>query len=292
MKTRTRPFLPVAIIIFLLGYGVATYAHPDDRRDEVAGRTISYSGYLEDGGRPVADSNVDLAFELYASTSSAMPLWAGATRAPVRAGRFVVELGGQGMPSLPEAAFTQPEVFVRVAVNGTSLAGYQRIGTARHAVHAAHAAHATEADNGAPSGTIVAFAGHVAPDGWVLCDGRALSSSSSNNLFLAIQTVWGDGSSDDDPATDFNVPDLRGMFLRGLGEDGTVDGSRELGTLQDWATGAPRTPFTYTAPSAPRSGLQGGGSAVYIRDRGTAVVGGGDTETRPINIAVNYIIKL
>jgi microcystin-dependent protein len=68
-----------------------------------------------------------------------------------------------------------------------------------------------------PPGTIVAFGGHSnkVPDGWLLCDGRALSSSQYRELYLVIGTNWGLGLRGVGNL-DFNVPDLRGMFLRGV----------------------------------------------------------------------------
>lgn len=125
-----------------LCYTMVSRAHPDDRRDEEAGRTISYTGYLEEGGRPV-EGRIPLAFELFGTASDATVLWAGSAMVLVRSGRFVVELGGQGMSSLPTEAFSRPELFVRVSVNGTWLTGRQRLGTARHAAHASFASAAT-----------------------------------------------------------------------------------------------------------------------------------------------------
>ncbi|MCP4138616.1 MAG: tail fiber protein [bacterium] len=72
----------------------------------------------------------------------------------------------------------------------------------------------------APPGTIVPFAGVVteddAPDGWELCDGRSLERTGKyEKLWEAISTAW--GSVDDE---NFNLPDLRGVFLRGV-DNGT-----------------------------------------------------------------------
>jgi hypothetical protein len=79
-------------------------------------------------------------------------------------------------------------------------------------------------------GTIVAFGGATPPEGWLLCDGSALRSDDPQYkaLFAAIGTNWGDGTSCGrgakykviDKGTDFNIPDLRGYFLRGLDESG------------------------------------------------------------------------
>jgi microcystin-dependent protein len=72
-----------------------------------------------------------------------------------------------------------------------------------------------------PSGTVVPFAGATAPEGWVLCNGTTLSRSTYAALFAAIGTSWGNG----DGSTTFNLPDLRGSFLRGKVDISTVSGS-------------------------------------------------------------------
>jgi microcystin-dependent protein len=69
-----------------------------------------------------------------------------------------------------------------------------------------------------PPGSIMAFGGstNAIPSGWLLCDGRAVRSSEFTRLFQTIGTAWGSGIDDDDATTDFNLPDLRGRFLRGV----------------------------------------------------------------------------
>lgn len=65
-----------------------------------------------------------------------------------------------------------------------------------------------------PAGIIIPFAGPAEniPSGWLLCDGSAISRSEYANLYDAIGVCWGTG----DGSTTFNLPDLRGMFLRGM----------------------------------------------------------------------------
>jgi len=68
---------------------------------------------------------------------------------------------------------------------------------------------------GVPVGTVVAFAGPAAniPAGWAVCDGAAISRTGEfADLFATIGTAWGAG----DGSVTFNLPDLRGMFLRGV----------------------------------------------------------------------------
>jgi hypothetical protein len=69
------------------------------------------------------------------------------------AGRFVVELGGAGMSSLPDTAFSTPELWLEVSVGGASLEGRQRVGTSRHAVHARHAEEASSVVLDGPAGS-------------------------------------------------------------------------------------------------------------------------------------------
>lgn len=62
-----------------------------------------------------------------------------------------------------------------------------------------------------PTGTILPFAGTIAPAGFFLCDGSAVSRATYAGLFLVINTNFGAPD-----VTSFNVPDLRGQFLRGM----------------------------------------------------------------------------
>ena len=52
----------------------------------------------------------------------------------------------------------------------------------------------------------------VIPEGWFLCDGRAVSRQEAAGLFVVIGTTYGAG----DGTTTFNLPDLRGRVVVGL----------------------------------------------------------------------------
>jgi microcystin-dependent protein len=56
-----------------------------------------------------------------------------------------------------------------------------------------------------PIGAVSIFAGTVAPEGWLLCDGSEISRSTYSNLFNVIGTAYGAG----DGSTTFNLPDMR-----------------------------------------------------------------------------------
>lgn len=66
-----------------------------------------------------------------------------------------------------------------------------------------------------PSGMIMNFGMRAIPDGWLPCDGRAYKRWDYPYLFARIGLAWGEG----DGETTFNVPDLRGVFVRGSSLD-------------------------------------------------------------------------
>ena len=72
-----------------------------------------------------------------------------------------------------------------------------------------------------PAGTIIAYGGPTSDKsaesalkskGWLPCDGRAVSRTEYSNLWEVINVAWGEG----DRGTTFKLPDLRGVFLRGV----------------------------------------------------------------------------
>lgn len=82
--------------------------------------------------------------------------------------------------------------------------------------------------NGTPLSLVAAFAGTAAPAGWTICDGRALSRTDYAELFALIGTTYGAGNG----STTFNIPDLRGEFIRGWDAGRGADPGRVLGTRQ------------------------------------------------------------
>jgi microcystin-dependent protein len=62
-----------------------------------------------------------------------------------------------------------------------------------------------------PAGAILAYGGTGAPAGWLPCDGASCLRADYPELFAAIGTAFGAAD-----GTHFNLPDLRGRFLRGV----------------------------------------------------------------------------
>ena len=87
---------------------------------------------------------------------------------------------------------------------------------------------ATGADVGAPAGSVMMFGGDKAPLGYLECAGQAVSRSTYSQLFAAIGTTFGNGNG----SSTFNVPDLRGQFVRGWDHGRGVDQGRKLGSGQ------------------------------------------------------------
>ena len=75
-------------------------------------------------------------------------------------------------------------------------------------------------DHGPPIGTIVVWAGgheeSLLSPGWLLCNGATYPQVDYPELYKAIRTNWGGSGT-----ADFNVPDLRGQFVRGVSPEET-----------------------------------------------------------------------
>ncbi len=170
--------------------------------------------------------------------------------------------------------------------------------------------YAIYAQNGVPTGSIMPYIGTTAPAGWLMCDGTAIPSGTfSDDLKALLGTT--------------TTPDLRAMFLRGAGTGNSKTGPTVKQVQQDSfkthfhgvnintnADGGHSHTTTFYNDDYNNSGNGTPSGTGLIRDGGagytrpTSAVGDhshnvngnsastGDTETRPINYGVNYIIKL
>ncbi|WP_245248462.1 tail fiber protein [Yokenella regensburgei] len=116
------------------------------------------------------------------------------------------------------------------------------------------------------------------PDGYVVCVGQSFNTSTFPRLAVAYPAGY--------------LPDMRGVFIRGWDNGRGLDPGRAINSLQ--------------YGQAPASGLQRGAWGNYAQiDRGISVMIGTDNdgypnvsqesesqrETRPINVAYNYIVR-
>ncbi len=152
-----------------------------------------------------------------------------------------------------------------------------------------------------PPGTIQAFGGVDTPPGWLLCDGRATNSAQFPRLYAAISTNWGAGIQGS--TNDFNLPDLRGRFVRGRDGGAGNDpdrGSRQagpaggnggdaIGSLQADAFASHRHQMSSQNNTGDFANVGGVGAGAVAQ--GAFVAPAGGSETRPKNAYVNYIIK-
>jgi microcystin-dependent protein len=81
---------------------------------------------------------------------------------------------------------------------------------------------------GVPTGSVHMMATTTAPSGYLKCDGAAISRTAFADLFAIIGTTHGEG----DGSSTFNVPDLRGEFVRGWDDSRGVDSGRTFGSSQ------------------------------------------------------------
>lgn len=116
-------------------------------------------------------------------------------------------------------------------------------------------------------GEIVPFAGSTAPNGWMLCDGTAISRTTYSALFAVTSTNYGSGNG----STTYNLPNLKGSVPVGrdaaqvefdvLGETG---GAKTV-TLTAAQSGLPN--HTHSLPMA-MSGAPFGTLDVPLRSSG------------------------
>ena len=79
-----------------------------------------------------------------------------------------------------------------------------------------------------PTGSVHMMATTTAPSGYLKCNGAAVSRTTYADLFAIIGTTHGEG----DGSSTFNVPDLRGEFVRGWDDSRGVDSGRSFGSSQ------------------------------------------------------------
>ena len=87
---------------------------------------------------------------------------------------------------------------------------------------------------GVPTGSVFCRAASVVPAGYLECNGAAVSRSTYAGLFGIIGVQYGAGNG----STTFNLPDLRGEFIRGFDHGRGVDNNRSMASSQGAANHA------------------------------------------------------
>lgn len=93
-----------------------------------------------------------------------------------------------------------------------------------------------------PVGAYEIMAAPIVPAGYLYCDGRAVSRTTYAALFNVIGTRFGAG----DGSTTFNLPDWRGVFMRGWDDGRGLDSARVFGVQQSGQNKSHAHPFSAT----------------------------------------------
>lgn len=220
-----------------------------------------------------------------------------------------IVMGGTGALKLPNGTNAQ---------RPTAATGQIRFNTTSTEFEGYNGSAWGELAAGVPVGTILTFGASTPPSGFLECNGSAISRSTYASLFSILSTTHGAG----DGSSTFNLPDLRGQFVRGWDNSAGVDASRVFGSTQtDQNKNHTHTTDSVTLTGGIRKiseGFGAGGSATGVFTKtadgnntitgssSTSPVGGvdfdgthshtisssgGGTEARPKNVALMYIIK-
>lgn len=100
----------------------------------------------------------------------------------------------------------------------------------------------TTPSGGATTGEIKLWPVSTAPTGWLSCNGAAISRTTYATLYALIGTAFGAG----DGSTTFNVPDMRGKFVRGVPNAGTIGATGGASTVTLTQANLPNVSFTVT----------------------------------------------
>ncbi len=268
-------------------------------------QSFSYQGILETANGRVK-TNHDFHFILYRSQTGGLPVWESDIflNIPVNDGIFSVTLDPNNME-----IFDGKPLYIEVAVRpvGSSIP-LIRIPPRQAITPSPYVIKALHHSNIIPAGTIVATWRKSAPLGWLMCDGSALPDDSQYDELKEIV-----GS---------HLPDLRGLFMRGLNDFDTEAGPRTdgwqdpegnhrgIGILQAqdferhehwaaqmWGSSLAGGPPFYGVTYGPRTDI----ASNEIRtgyptkhedrtDKDHPIIHGG-VETRPNNVAIYYMIK-
>jgi microcystin-dependent protein len=142
-----------------------------------------------------------------------------------------------------------------------------------------------------PAGMVAPFAAAACPAGWLTADGSAVSRATYAGLFAVLGGMWGGG----DGSSTFGLPDLRGVFVRGLDNGRGFDAGRGFATYQADAL-QDHTHGVYSASATLAGGANTltvfGTPSVPTIQGSTGVTGASAAgETRPKNVAVLYCVK-
>ncbi|MEJ1358358.1 MAG: phage tail protein [Candidatus Sedimenticola sp. (ex Thyasira tokunagai)] len=197
------------------------------------------------------------------------------------------QTGAEGV-SVPHEALTHPQAEI---VNAIIAAGLEPdpedLTQLQQAIITLIAA---DRQSGTPCGGVIAWTSSTPPEDYVECNGSAINRTTYADLFAVIGTGFGAG----DGSTTFNLPDLRGEFIRGWDNSRGVDGGRVLGSSQadDYKSHSHTLTASSTAEgTASDIDRSDGTGSLTSQPRSISTNASGGSETRPRNIAMMFCIK-
>lgn len=215
----------IAALMLLMSASVWANIHSTNQND----RGFNYQAVARNSdGEIMSSEYVNLRFSLYPGTHSSTPDWLETHITTTdEYGVFSLTIGKgvkerSTVEKFSDLDFASFEYWLKVEIKENS-AWVEVSFSALQSVPYAEAA-----GNGIMAGMILPFAGAAEniPAGWALCDGTQLSRTAYPSLFNAIGTAWGHG----DGSTTFHLPDLQGLFLRGVDGSESSDPDRNRRT--------------------------------------------------------------
>ena len=261
----------------------------------------------------ITNKTIGLRFSVHDATTTGNVVYKETQNATTNAlGMFIVNIG-QGTAvtgTFIGINWGSGAKFMQVELDTTATgSSYTDMGTLQ-LMSVPYSLNAAKADNGNPVGTVLSYVSTTAPNGYLVCDVSAINRTTYAALFALIGTTYGNGNG----STTFNLPDYRGIFLRGWdnGAGNDADASSRTAYLNGTNTGntigsfqadtlkshnhamipdIAGTYFSFIVVGKGGSyGYVGNNANSQIQNNGqTNYVGG--SETRPKNVYINYIIK-
>jgi microcystin-dependent protein len=181
---------------------------------------FNFQGYARDeAGAALGNKSVQVRYSLYPAGQPGTVDYTethSLTTDPY--GIFSAVVGSKSVTTFAKLPFSRVNYWLKVEVKTTS-ADWSTI----NEIELLSVPYARTAGNGVPVGTVIAYAGAKAniPLGYLICDGTLYNKADYKELSDALAGAWGGSSSQ------FNVPDMRGLFLRGVSETSGRDDDKE-----------------------------------------------------------------
>ena len=144
-----------------------------------------------------------------------------------------------------------------------------------------------------PVGAVIAYAANSAPDGYLLCNGAAVSRTTYENLFAKIGTTYGSGNG----STTFNLPNLTDKFIQGSGTAGTTKSAglpNITGSFWEAGEGGSSKGAFYNGNDGSGWVMGGGGGqrkTIYFKASRCSSIYGNSSTVQPPALTMCYYIK-